>query len=91
VDNSKTTFREEELSFIGRLLFCIFRTLRVIKWEKSKDGVVTCNNFTLINFFILFTGPIHEKRLNEYLLIFQVFCSFIAFSIRYPLAQYFYG
>jgi UDP-N-acetylglucosamine--dolichyl-phosphate N-acetylglucosaminephosphotransferase len=91
VDNSKTTFREEELGFIGRLLFSIFRTLRVIKWEKSKDGVVTCNNFTLINFFILFTGPIHEKRLNEYLLIFQVFCSFIAFSIRYPLAQYFYG
>lgn len=88
---SKTTFREEELSLIGKLFFFIFKTLRLIKWEKSNDGVVTCNNLTLINFFILLTGPIHEKKLNEYLLMFQVFCSVVAFSIRYPMARYFYG
>lgn len=88
---SKTSFREEELGTIGKLLFHIFKTLRLIKWEKTKDGVTTCNNFTLINFFILFTGPIHENKLNNYLLIFQVFCSMVAFTIRYPMAQYFYG
>lgn len=88
---SKTTFREEELGAIGKLLFFLFQTLRLIKWEKSKDGVVSCNNLTLINFFILFTGPIHEEKLNNLLLAFQVFCSVVAFTIRYPLAQYFYG
>lgn len=88
---SRTTFREEELSSIGKLLFFIFKTFRVIKWEKTSDGVVTCNNFTLINFFILLTGPIHEKKLNEYLLVFQIACSIVAFTIRYPMARYFYG
>lgn len=91
IDYSKTTFKEEDLNIIGKLLFFIFKTLRIIKWEKCKDNVVTTNNFTLINFFILFTGPIHEKRLNELLLYFQVACSVVAFTIRYPLAQYFYG
>ncbi|CAO1369589.1 unnamed protein product [Diamesa tonsa] len=91
IDYSKTTFKEEDLNIIGKLLFFIFKTLRLIKWEKCKDNVVTTNNFTLINFFILFTGPIHEKRLNELLLYFQVACSIVAFTIRFPLAQYFYG
>lgn len=88
---SKTSFRQDELSSIGNLLFVLFKNLRLIKWETSKDGVTTCNNFTLINFFIILTGPITEKKLNEYLLIFQIVCSVIAFTIRYPLAHYFYG
>lgn len=91
VNVSKAIFREEELSLIGKLMFFIFKTLRIIRWEKNKDGVIEINNLTIINFFILFTGPVHEKRLNEYLLIFQVFCSVAAFTIRYPLAHYFYG
>lgn len=91
VNVSKAIFREEELSLIGKLMFFIFKTLRIIRWEKNKDGVTEINNLTIINFFILFTGPVHEKRLNEYLLIFQVFCSVAAFTIRYPLAHYFYG
>lgn len=91
VNYSRTSFKEEDLGVIGKLLFVIFKTLRLIKWEKSKDGVITCNNFTLINFFILFTGAIHEKTLNDYLLIFQIACSVVAFAIRYPMAQYFYG
>lgn len=91
VNYSKTTFRENELNSLGKLSFWIFKTLKLIKWTKDNDGVITCNNLTLINFFILFTGPIHEKQLNEFLLIFQFLCSIIAFMIRYPLAQYFYG
>jgi UDP-N-acetylglucosamine--dolichyl-phosphate N-acetylglucosaminephosphotransferase len=91
VNFSKTTFRENELNSLGKLSFWIFKSLRLIKWTKDNDGVITCNNLTLINFFILFTGPIHEATLNLYLLTFQIFCSFIAFMIRFPLAQYFYG
>lgn len=88
---SRITFREDELSSIGKLLFFIFKLLRIVKWEKSDDGVTTCNNFTLINFFILLTGPIHERKLNELLLAFQIFCSVIAFVVRYPMAEFFYG
>lgn len=88
---SKTSFRENELNSIGKLLLFILKSLRLIKWERSEDGVTTCNNFTIINFFILLTGPVHEKKLNEFLLIFQICCSVIAFTIRYPLAQFFYG
>lgn len=87
---SKTVFKEEDLNVLGKLLFFLFKTLRLIRWEKAKDGTIEANNFTLINFFILFTGPVHEKRLNEMLLAFQVLCSILAFSIRYPLAKYFY-
>lgn len=90
VNYSKTSFKEAELSVIGKLMFLTFKTLRLIKWEEGNDGIVTSNNFTLINFFILFTGPIHERTLNYYLLIFQIACSFVAFAIRYPMAQYFY-
>lgn len=88
---SKTSFKEQELSFLGKLMFFIFKTLRLVKWEKSKDDVITTNNFTIINFFILLTGSIHERTLNNYLLTFQVACSVVAFMIRYPMAQYFYG
>lgn len=91
LNNSRTIFKEAELGPVGKLMFICCKTLRLIKWEKSADGSVTCNNLTLINFFILLTGPIHEKKLNEYLLIFQVFCSVVAFTIRYPMAQYLYG
>lgn len=91
LDCSKTTFRESELGVLGRLSFGVFKTLRLIKWQRDEDGVITCNNLTLINFFILLTGPVHEKRLCELLLTFQIVCSLVAFTIRYPLAQYFYG
>jgi UDP-N-acetylglucosamine--dolichyl-phosphate N-acetylglucosaminephosphotransferase len=88
---SKTTFKESELNAIGRLIFFILKTLRLIRWEKGEDDVITCNNLTIINFFILFTGPIHEEKLNSNILVFQVICSCFAFLIRYPLAQYFYS
>jgi UDP-N-acetylglucosamine--dolichyl-phosphate N-acetylglucosaminephosphotransferase len=91
VNYSKTTFKESELNRIGKLLFFIFKSLRLIKYEESEDSIIVSNNFTLINFFILFTGPIHERKLNQYLLAFQVLCSVFAFMIRYPLAQYFYS
>jgi UDP-N-acetylglucosamine--dolichyl-phosphate N-acetylglucosaminephosphotransferase len=88
---SKTSLREQDLNILGKIIFFLFKNLRLIRWEKSKDGVIEANNFTLINFFILFTGPIHERKLNELLLLFQIFCSIVAFTIRYPLAIYFYG
>lgn len=91
LESSKTQFRYKDLNILGRLCVSIFRLLRLIEWnENSKDGIVTTNNFTLINFLLVILGPQHEQRLTHYLLVVQVLCTFVAFVIRYPLAKYFY-
>ncbi|XP_050077803.1 UDP-N-acetylglucosamine--dolichyl-phosphate N-acetylglucosaminephosphotransferase [Anopheles maculipalpis] len=88
---SRTQFRVDELNVLGRLCYQVFRQLRLIRCEVDRDGkTVTCNNFTIINFCILLTGPIREDRLNRLLVAFQLVCAVFAFTIRYPLAHYFY-
>lgn len=87
---STTTFRMEDLNPLGKLFVRILRLFRVIKWEERKDGQIVTNNFTIINLAILLLGPIREDRLTNVLLVFQIFCSCIAFVIRYPLAGFFY-
>uniref|UniRef100_A0A6E8VUE7 UDP-N-acetylglucosamine--dolichyl-phosphate N-acetylglucosaminephosphotransferase n=1 Tax=Anopheles coluzzii TaxID=1518534 RepID=A0A6E8VUE7_ANOCL len=88
---SRTQFRVDELNPLGRLCYQVFRHLRLIRCELDADGkTVMCNNFTIINFCILLTGPIREDRLNRLLVVFQLLCVAFAFTIRYPLAHYFY-
>lgn len=89
LSTSKTTFKIEDLSSLGKLCFYVFKTLRLIQIQE-KDGEVVANNFTIINFAIILTGPIHEKKLNYLLIGFQIFCTLVAFTIRYPLAKFFY-
>jgi UDP-N-acetylglucosamine--dolichyl-phosphate N-acetylglucosaminephosphotransferase len=91
VSNSVTIFKESDLGVLGKIMFRILKMLRLVNVKNVKDGLIECNNLTLINFFIMFTGPIHERTLTNYLLIFQVLCSVFAFIIRYPLAIFFYG
>lgn len=90
LEASKTQFRQSDLNILGRLCVAIFRLLRIIDWNEDSDGVVTTNNFTLINFLLIVLGPQHEQRLTKYLLFAQVLCTLVAFVIRYPLAKYFY-
>lgn len=87
---SKTVFKLNDLSFLGKFFVKLFRFFKIIKWEESADGIVTTNNFTIINFMILVFGPTHEKQLTNILIMFQILCSLLAFTIRYPLAIYFY-
>ena len=89
LENSKTVFRMQDLNVLGRILVKLFKLLHIISWHE-KDEIITTNNMTLINFVILCVGPIHEKLLTNYLILFQILCSGIAFIIRYPLAIYFY-
>lgn len=90
LEMSTTTFRMQDLNVLGRLLVRILRLVRVIKWEERTDGQIVTNNFTIINLAILFLGPMREDRLTKVLLVFQIFCSCVAFTIRYPLASFFY-
>ncbi|GAB0094487.1 hypothetical protein DMENIID0001_097930 [Sergentomyia squamirostris] len=87
---SQTIFRYSELHPLGKIAVSIFRHLRLIKWDE-KDSIVTTNNFTLINFVILKLGPLREDQVTWILMIFQVLCTVVAFTIRYPLAGYFYN
>ncbi|KZC14005.1 UDP-N-acetylglucosamine--dolichyl-phosphate N-acetylglucosaminephosphotransferase [Dufourea novaeangliae] len=87
---SCTLFNKNDINTIGKLIMWTFKKLRLIKWQEDTKGVVTCNNFTLINFVLIITGPIKESTLTLILLLIQVFCSLLAFVIRYPLASIFY-
>lgn len=87
---SNTQFRYSELGLLGKLFVRIFKCLRIIRWNEDKTGIVTTNNFTIINLTIVLCGPKHENQLTKYLLGVQVLCTCIAFIIRYPLAIYFY-
>lgn len=90
LESSKTQFKVSELNILGKLCVHLFRLLRIIEWNEGNDGTVTTNNFTLISFVLVKLGPTHEKRLTFYLLLIQLFCTLVAFLIRYPLAKYFY-
>lgn len=90
LESSKTQFKYKDLNILGKICVNIFRFVRIIEWHETTDGVVTTNNFTLINFLLILLGPQHEQRLTYYLLGVQVCCTLVAFVIRYPLAKYFY-
>lgn len=93
VGMSTTKFKYNQLNFIGKLFVKIFKLLHLldIKENVGEGGQYTeCNNMTLINLILMFTGPLHERTLVILLLAIQVFCSGIAFFIRYHLAKLFY-
>ncbi|XP_012281058.1 UDP-N-acetylglucosamine--dolichyl-phosphate N-acetylglucosaminephosphotransferase isoform X2 [Orussus abietinus] len=89
LDPSVTVFNMADLNPVARLIMWMFKMLRLVRWQES-NGVVTCNNLTLINFFLILIGPTKEPALTRMLMYFQVFCSLLAFTIRYPLASIFY-
>ncbi|XP_032666638.1 UDP-N-acetylglucosamine--dolichyl-phosphate N-acetylglucosaminephosphotransferase [Odontomachus brunneus] len=90
LEPSVTIFHKSELNVIGRLLIWILKTLKLIKWQEDRKGIVICNNLTLINFVLINIGPLREPVLTSILLIIQVASSAIAFIIRYPFASIFY-
>lgn len=89
LDISTTSFVYAKLNFIAKIIVSVFRRLKLIQWYE-KDGYVVTNNFTLINLVLLRLGPLHEATLTTYLIGLQIFCTFLAFGIRYPLAHFFY-
>ncbi|KAK0178204.1 hypothetical protein PV328_002177 [Microctonus aethiopoides] len=90
LDPSVTVFKKTELNRVARLIMTVFRSLKLVNWQEDSDGTVTCNNLTLINFVIIIIGPTREENLTKILLLIQISCSILAFSIRYPLASVFY-
>lgn len=96
LEASVTKFKTADLNYLGKLSVAIFRMLHLVHCEEKKDSnsdketYIECNNLTLINFVLVWNGPTHEAELTTILLVIQVFCSLLAFTIRYPLASLFY-
>ncbi|KAI4476390.1 hypothetical protein M0802_014876 [Mischocyttarus mexicanus] len=90
LESSVTVFKYSDLNPLGKLLMWIFRTAKIVKWQKNDDDIITCNNLTLINFLLINIGPTREPKLTFILMLLQVFCSCLAFVIRYPFASIFY-
>ncbi|KAL1459030.1 hypothetical protein WDU94_011044 [Cyamophila willieti] len=68
-----------------QLVLTIMTTLGLAKATRKK-----CNNLTLINLYLLFSGPLPENKLVNKLLMLQIYSSILAFIIRYPIACIFY-
>ncbi|CAI9737772.1 UDP-N-acetylglucosamine--dolichyl-phosphate N-acetylglucosaminephosphotransferase-like [Octopus vulgaris] len=80
------------LGWIMLKVLSFFRLIQLneMKSKNSKETVIECNNLTLLNLVLVYTGPLHERTLVLILLSIQIFCSFIAFFIRYQVAKIFY-
>eukprot|EP00106_Octopus_bimaculoides_P007075 XP_014774517.1 PREDICTED: UDP-N-acetylglucosamine--dolichyl-phosphate N-acetylglucosaminephosphotransferase-like isoform X2 [Octopus bimaculoides] len=80
------------LGWIMLKVLSLFRLIQLneMKSKNSKGTVIECNNLTLLNLVLVYTGPLHERSLVLILLSIQIFCSLIAFFIRYQVAKIFY-
>ncbi|XP_047019190.1 UDP-N-acetylglucosamine--dolichyl-phosphate N-acetylglucosaminephosphotransferase [Helicoverpa zea] len=86
---SRTIISKKEMTALTKLILRALTILHLIDKVEDEESI-TINNMTLINLFLIKLGPVSEVHLTTYLMAFQVFCTCIAFVIRYPLASYFY-
>lgn len=89
MEASVASLATAELSSLGLVILRVLDMLRLAKvtWGEK---VIEVNNLTLINFVLIWVGPLREDTLVLVLLGIQVFFSLVAFTIRYPLASLFY-
>lgn len=86
---SRTVIIKNNMNSLTKLILYVLTMLRLVDRIEDNESI-TINNLTLINLFLIKLGPLSELQLTKRLMLFQVFCSFIAFVIRYPMASYFY-
>lgn len=78
-------------SFILKILDSVGVAHVVTIKEEGQLDMIQFNNLTLINFILKLIGPMHEQTLTCWLLVVQVLCSVVAFTVRYPLAYLLFG
>jgi len=90
---SYSEFKTEDLGKLGQLSIFILEKLTLLDVHRNVEEdnkYMRVSNMTLINLMILKIGPTHEGTLTNILIILQIFCSLIAFFIRYYLATLFF-
>ncbi|GAB1603159.1 UDP-N-acetylglucosamine--dolichyl-phosphate N-acetylglucosaminephosphotransferase-like [Argonauta hians] len=93
VGMSLMSLDRQEVSTIGMAMLrflSVFRLVHFHETKSDKTSLIECNNLTLLNLILFYTGPIHERTLVIILLSIQIFCSFLGFFIRYQVAKIFY-
>ena len=85
-------YRESELKFLDRNIIRIAKKFNLISLHKVPLSTDTykVTNFTIINFFLNWYGPMKESTLTTTLLVFQALCSCFAFFVRYYLSSLVY-
>uniref|UniRef100_A0A2H1V2K3 UDP-N-acetylglucosamine--dolichyl-phosphate N-acetylglucosaminephosphotransferase n=1 Tax=Spodoptera frugiperda TaxID=7108 RepID=A0A2H1V2K3_SPOFR len=86
---SRTIIIKKEMTSLTKSILQVLTMLRLIDKIEDEESI-TINNMTLINLFLIKLGPTPEVLLTKKLMMFQGFCTVVAFIIRYPLASYFY-
>ncbi|CAD0199807.1 unnamed protein product [Chrysodeixis includens] len=86
---SRTVIIKKDMTFLTKSILKILTILHLTDKIEDEESI-TINNMTLINLFLIKLGPTSEVQLTTKLMAFQVFCTFVAFVIRYPMASYFY-
>ncbi|KAJ8315940.1 hypothetical protein KUTeg_005954 [Tegillarca granosa] len=74
IEISYSRFKTKDLKPLGKLMLNVLRILRLVTVKENigEDGLyMECNNLTLLNFVLQFTGPLHERTLVIILLTFQ--------------------
>eukprot|EP00760_Papus_ankaliazontas_P034201 PhM_4_TR7039/c0_g1_i1/m.24464/K01001/ALG7; UDP-N-acetylglucosamine--dolichyl-phosphate N-acetylglucosaminephosphotransferase len=56
---------------------------RVPKWDSKRDVLVNSKNYTLLNAALYVFGDMHERKLANLLIGFQVVCCALGFVVRY--------
>lgn len=90
VGMSWVEFKPDSLGTVGRFVFRVLSTLRlvVVRPSGKDDGSVEMNNLTIINVALRLLGPINEGALTTRILLFQIGCSVFALFCRYVLVQF---
>lgn len=78
LEASVASFQTSELSTLGVAILTVLGRLKLaqVQWG---ENVTEVNNLTLINFVLIWAGPMHESTLTSVLLAIQV--SIILYTI----------
>ncbi|MFH4974193.1 hypothetical protein AB6A40_000902 [Gnathostoma spinigerum] len=93
VEMSCVQFKVSDLSSVGKhfvTLSHLFGLLHKRAFKKDHEDWLEINNLTILNLALKFLGPMNERSLTICLLLTQVFCSFLAFFIRFYFAGFIY-
>jgi len=69
---SYAEYDNNNISTIGKMCLKLFSIFKIVHIQEKSDGIIKCNNLTLINLCLLKMGPTNEKTLTVTLLIVQV-------------------
>ena len=86
LEPSVTQWQHPPAKPVGKLLRMLHH-VHLLKVEENRDGeIVESTNFTILNLWLVWFGPMREDRLAMELLAFQTLCGLLGLFVRHKLA-----